>query len=174
MAQLKVHPPMTTFQFSDRPAEHYQVQVRTDAVYVAGQPTVVRKGLRGAFVAPLGGRSERLRAVAHGDTVFVQLRGRVWKLNRVDPTRAAAVGAASGAGAAHAPMPGVVVSVLVTKGQAVQQGDALMVIESMKLQMTISADMKGVVVDLPLALGQTFQRNDMLVRVAPAEEGGAA
>ena len=174
MAQLKVHPPMTTFQFSDQPAERYQVQVRTDAVYVAGQATVVRKGSRGAFVAPLGGRSERLRAVAHGDTVFVQLRGRVWKLNRVDPTRAAAAGATGGAGAARAPMPGVVVSVLVVKGQTVQQGDALMVIESMKLQMTMCADMQGVVAELPLAVGQTFQRNDMLVRVAAADEGGAA
>jgi 3-methylcrotonyl-CoA carboxylase alpha subunit len=111
-----------------------------------------------------------LRAVAHGDIIYVQLRGRSIKVNRVDPARAAASGAASGAGASHAPMPGVVVSLLASLGQQVKQGDALLVIESMKLQMTISATLDGEVAEMPLVIGQTFQRNDMLVRLQTAGE----
>ena len=41
---------------------------------------------------------------------------------------------------------------------------ALLVIESMKLQMTIGAAADGVVAELPLAVGQTFQRGAVLVR----------
>lgn len=166
MAQLtKLTSKMTTLQFSDTPETRHQVQVRTDAVYVDGVALHIRKTTAGGFVGTLDGRTERLRAVAHGDTIYVQLRGRSVRLNRVDPTRASATGAAGGAGASHAPMPGVVVSVLVTVGQQAKKGDALMVIESMKLQMTISATLDGEVAELPLAVGQTFQRNDMLVRL---------
>jgi 3-methylcrotonyl-CoA carboxylase alpha subunit len=156
---------MTTLQFSDTPDMRHQVQVRSEAVFVDGTPIQVRKSAPGSFVGTLDGRTERLRAVAHGDTIYVQFRGRSIKVNRMDPTRASASGAAGGAGASHAPMPGVVVSVLVTVGQQVTNGEALLVIESMKLQMTISATLDGEVAELPLAVGQTFQRNDMLVRL---------
>jgi biotin carboxyl carrier protein len=163
MAQLIAK--MTTLQFSDTPDTRHQVQLRTDAVYVDGKPVQVRKAAAGSFMGMLNGCTERLRAVAHGDTLYVQLRGRSVRINRVDPTRASAIGAAGGAGASHAPMPGVVVSLLVAAGQHVGKGDALLVIESMKLQMTISATLDGEVAELPLAVGQTFQRNDMLVRL---------
>lgn len=168
MAQLIFK--MTTLQFSDTPDTRHQAQVRTDAVYINGAPVQVRRSSTGSFITTLAGRTERLRAVAHGDTVYVQLRGRSVKINRVDPTRAAASDAAGGAGVSHAPMPGVVVSLLASLGQQVQKGDALLVIESMKLQMTISASIGGEVTELPLAAGQTFQRNDMLVRLQPAGE----
>lgn len=166
MAQLnRLTSKMTTLQFSDTPDKRHQVQVRTEAVYVDGTPVHVRKLANGNFVGSHGGLAERLRAVAHGDTIYVQLRGRSIKVNRVDPTRASASAAGAGAGASHAPMPGVVVSLLVSTGQQVTVGDALLVIESMKLQMTISATLDGEVAELPLAVGQTFQRNDMLVRL---------
>jgi 3-methylcrotonyl-CoA carboxylase alpha subunit len=163
MAQLIAK--MTTLQLSDTPGARHQVQVRPEAVYVDGTPIQIRKLAAGRFVATRGGVTERLRAVAHGDTIYVQLRGRSVKVIRVDPTRAAASGASGGAGSSHAPMPGVVVSVLVAPGQPVKKGDALMVIESMKLQMTIAATLDGEVAELPLAVGQTFQRNAMLVRL---------
>jgi len=163
MAQLIAR--MTTLQFSDTPGTRHQVQLRNEAVYVDGVAVQVRKAAAGCFIGTLAGRTERLRAVAHGDTMYVQFRGRSVRIDRVDPTRARAASAAGGAGASHAPMPGVVISLLVTAGQQVSNGDALLVIESMKLQMTISATLDGQVAELPLAVGQTFQRNDLLVRL---------
>jgi biotin carboxyl carrier protein len=163
MAQLIFK--MTTLQFFDTPDTRHQVQIRTDAVYVDGAPIQVRKASSGSFITTLDGRTERLRAAANGDTIYVQIRGRTVKVNRVDPTRAATSGGSGGAGVSHAPMPGVVVSLLASVGQQVKKGDALLVIESMKLQMTISANFHGEVAELPLAIGQTFQRNDMLARL---------
>lgn len=156
---------MTTLQFSDTPATRHQVQLRSDAVYVDGAAIPVRKAAAGSFVVALQGRSERLRAVAHGDTIYVQLRGRTVTLNRVDATRSAAGAGTGGAGVSHAPMPGVVISLVASVGQTVKTGDVLLVIESMKLQMTIFANLDGEVAELPLAVGQTFQRNAMLVRL---------
>ena len=157
---------MTTLQFSDAPGTLHRVQVRDEAVYVDGIPVPVRRLAAGTFAGSHDGRSEHLRAVAHGDTLHVQLRGRSVSILRVDPARGSQSAAAGGAGASHAPMPGVVISVLVEAGQQVLTGEALLVIESMKLQMTISATLDGEVAELPFAVGQTFQRNDMLVRLA--------
>jgi biotin carboxyl carrier protein len=138
---------------------------------VDGIAAPVRSVGRGCFVALVDGRSERLHAVAHGDTVHVQLQGRAWRLERVDPTRSSAADTTAGSGASLAPMPGVVVSLHAEKGQVVRSGDALLVIESMKLQMTIVAEGPGTVAELPLVVGQTFQRGALLVRVHSEEPG---
>ncbi len=160
---------MPTFRFADAPAVHHQVQFRTDAIRVDGTDLRVRTVSPGCFVSAIDGRNERLYAVAHGDAIYVQLKGRAWKVERVDLTRSAGGNASSGAGTSHAPMPGVVVSILIASGQQVRQGDALLIIESMKLQMTIAAHVDGEVTELPLSVGQTFQRGDVLVRIVAAE-----
>lgn len=158
---------MPSFRFSDTPDLTHQVQVRADAIRIDGTDVRVRSVSPGCFTTPIAGRSERLYAVALGDTLHVQLRGQAWKIERVDPARPALSSSATGtdAGASHAPMPGVVVSLLVTCGQAVRQDEALLVIESMKMQMTICSSIEGSVVALPLKVGQTFQRRDLLARV---------
>jgi 3-methylcrotonyl-CoA carboxylase alpha subunit len=70
-------------------------------------------------------------------------------------------------------MPGVVVSWLMRPGSVVKAGAPLLVIESMKLQMTIEATQDGVLEDLPFTEGQTFQRGATLARVRPSSQTGA-
>jgi biotin carboxyl carrier protein len=164
---------MTTFQFNNAPSQRHQASLRGDLAQVDGAHVPIRAAGAGAFVVQVDGRSERLYAKAHGDAVFVQLKGRSWRLDRVDPTRSTSAAAAGAAGAAQAPMPGVVVSLHAALGQTVQKGDPLLVIESMKLQMTIEAAADGVVTEMPFTVGQTFQRGAVLVRTAAAE-GAAA
>ena len=160
---------MTLLAFSDAPKTRHPVTVRADGVVVDEARIAVRSAGHGDFIVPINGRNERLQAVTHGDAVYVQLRGRAWRIDRVDPTRSRGSAAASVDGAAQAPMPGVVVSLLAERGQAVRCGDPLLVIESMKLQMTIASEHDGVVAELPLMVGQTFQRGALLVRVAAEE-----
>lgn len=160
---------MTTLLFSNAPGERHQVHRHVDGVQVDDVRLPVRSLGRGDFVASIDGRGERLCAVAHGDAIYVQLKGRAWRLDRVDATRSRGGSATEAAGASIAPMPGVVVSVHTGAGEAVRQGDPLLVIESMKLQMTIGAAADGVVAELPFGVGQTFQRGATLVRIAAAE-----
>ncbi len=163
---------MSTFQFSHDPAVRHRVHTQADGVQVDDTRLAVRDAGEGRFVTTIDGHSEKLQAVAHGDAVYVQLRGRAWRLDKVDAARGHGAGAAGASGAVVAPMPGVVVSLHAQPGQRVAQGDALLVIESMKLQMTLGAAAAGTVVELPFAVGQTFQRGAMLARTEA--EGGAA
>ncbi|MES2536331.1 MAG: biotin/lipoyl-containing protein [Pseudomonadota bacterium] len=156
---------MTTFQFNDKPDARHRVTTQGGAIQVGATSVSVRAVGGGSFASAVNGRNERLQAVAHGDAIFVQLKGRAWRLERIDPLRSASAAASGGAGSLQAPMPGVVVSLLVQHGQQVKEGDALLVIESMKLQMTISAPLDGAVTELPFAAGQTFQRGAVLARV---------
>jgi 3-methylcrotonyl-CoA carboxylase alpha subunit len=160
---------MNPFHFNDAPQRRHRVhrQPGSDRVLVDGEAVDVRSDGHGRFRATADGESVQAYAVCDGDTVLVQWRGRAWRIDRRDSTRSSAAAAGGGAGASHAPMPGVVVSLQVTPGQRVVEGDALLVIESMKLQMTITATCDGTVDPLPLAVGQTFQRGAVLAQVMP-------
>jgi acetyl/propionyl-CoA carboxylase alpha subunit len=159
---------MNSFDFNGT-RHRAQHEPGSDTVRVDDAIVTLRPDGDGRFVAALAGRSERLHAVADGDRVWVHWRGLAFALQRSDPTRASGAAAAEAAGSAHAPMPGVVVSLLVTTGQAVTEGDALLVIESMKLQTTICTAIDGRIAELPFAVGQTFQRGAVLARVQAAE-----
>ena len=64
-----------------------------------------------------------------------------------------------------ATMPGTVVRVETSEGAAVQPGDPLLVIESMKLETTVTAWKPGVVAELPRESGEAFERDTVLVRL---------
>lgn len=70
------------------------------------------------------------------------------------------------AGSLLAPMPGSIISVEVTVGQTVVQGDALMVMEAMKMQHTIAAPCDGVVTELMAAVGEQVDAGAVLAVVA--------
>ena len=70
---------------------------------------------------------------------------------------------ASGDGEAiKAPMPGTVVNVNVTVGQAVKEGDVLVVLEAMKMENDIVAPCVGVVKQIPVAKGSTVNTDEVL------------
>ena len=119
-------------------------------------------------------QTKKIYAVVHGDIVYVQLHGRATRIDRVDPTKANAGATANAGGVSLAPMPGVVVSWLALPGHLVKTGTPLLVIESMKLQMTIEAAQDGILEELPFTQGQTFQRGATLARVRPDSQNGAS
>ncbi len=75
--------------------------------------------------------------------------------------------------ALSAPLPGKVLIVNVSSGDRVQAGDALVVLESMKMELTISAPHDGVVERLGLRPGDRVERGQELVSLAPAREPSA-
>jgi 3-methylcrotonyl-CoA carboxylase alpha subunit len=163
---------MTTYRFNDTPERRHRVAAHAGTIRVDGVELAVREVGPGCFVTSIDGRNERLYAVARDDAIHVQLKGRAWRLERIDPTRPASAAPSGGAGSLHAPMPGVVVSILVEEGRRVKKGDPLLLIESMKLQMTISAPQDGEVAELPFAVGRTFQRGAVLVKLRAQGDAG--
>jgi 3-methylcrotonyl-CoA carboxylase alpha subunit len=83
----------------------------------------------------------------------------------------AAKGAASAAdGAIIAPMPGKVIAVDVSEGQAVTAGQRLMVLEAMKMEHALTAPFDGVIEGLSVSAGAQVQVEAVLVTVVPASE----
>ena len=64
-----------------------------------------------------------------------------------------------------APMPGKILDVFVTEGQTVGSGEALLVLEAMKMQNTISTHMKGTVTKVTVVPGKTVGKDDVLIEI---------
>ena len=107
-------------------------------------------------------------AYTHGDTTHVHLNGETLTLNYIHPLlQYARQDESAAADVLKAPMPGTVVSISTEVGAAVKKGQALMVIESMKLETTLLAPRDGVVEQVPVSTGKTFERDSILLRLAP-------
>ena len=85
--------------------------------------------------------------------------------------RAARAGAGALAGSLEAPMPGTVLLVHVADGDAVAEGDVLLVLESMKMELSITAPHAGTVEGLALRPGDRVALEQPLV--GGGRRGGA-
>ena len=80
------------------------------------------------------------------------------------PAAPAAPAAVTGAGeAVSAPMPGTILKVNVTQGQAVKEGDVLCVLEAMKMENDIIAPKSGTVTQVVTSKGASVSSGDPLV-----------
>ncbi len=79
--------------------------------------------------------------------------------------RAARAGAAAGSGSLEAPMPGTVLMVNVANGDLVEEGDVLVVVESMKMELAIVAPSAGRVEGLEVAPGDRVAQREILLAV---------
>ena len=61
------------------------------------------------------------------------------------------------------PLPGSVIKVLVSEGQAVKKGDTLLTLESMKMENAIMAEADGTVKQIAVSPGQNVMQDDLLI-----------
>lgn len=116
----------------------------------------------GTLTATIDGYRRSVPVVTQSDEVTVLLNGIAWRLRLDDPMARAAEGE-GGAGRLTAPMPGTVLSVLVAEGDVVEAGQALMLLEAMKMEHTIRAPKAGVVSAINYAAGdQVAEGVDLL------------
>jgi len=110
--------------------------------------------------------------------VGISIGGRNHRLfmQRMDADHPAATAGPAGDGNLEAPMPGAIVAVHVAVGDAVRAGDAVVVLESMKMQNEIVAPVDGVVRRVNCEEGQQVAFGELLVVIAaelPAEADDA-
>ena len=103
---------------------------------------------------------------ASGQAVDVFVGTSHYAVTLTDPKRlrGAAAASAHGDGAARiiAPMPGKVVRVLVGKGESVEAGAGIVVVEAMKMQNEMKAPKAGTVATLNVEVGTTVNGGDVL------------
>jgi len=126
----------------------------------------------GAAILTVDGARSRALVLGHGDDIAVFIAGVNWRFERVDPL-APPAGADVHAGRLSAPMPGRVVQLLVAAGDAVRQGQALIVIEAMKMEHTIAAPRDGTVEAVRYAVGDLVEEGAELIALATPPDGPA-
>ncbi len=120
----------------------------------------------------LDGVGRDLRVLRRGAAVTVLHEGIVHQLRHIDPREPLGVEESAG-GRLTAPMSGRVIQVLAMPGMAVVRGQALIVLEAMKMEHTITAPADGVVERVGYAAGDLVEENAELLALVPPEEPGA-
>ncbi len=69
----------------------------------------------------------------------------------------------------HAPMPGLVVEIMVAQGDRVEAGRPLIVIEAMKMQNALPAPLSGTVASIAVAAGTAVDSGALLLTITPEE-----
>ncbi|MBX2960669.1 MAG: biotin/lipoyl-binding protein [Flavobacteriales bacterium] len=62
-----------------------------------------------------------------------------------------------------APMPGLVINIAVEVGQTVQKGDALLILEAMKMENVIKSPTDGVIKSITVKKGDAVEKNQVLL-----------
>ena len=69
-----------------------------------------------------------------------------------------------------APMPGLVLRYIVKVGQQVIAGEPIVVLESMKMENSLSSPIDGTVTMLPIDKGASVQKDEILAVISPNNE----
>lgn len=150
----------------------YEIEFRDGKVFVDGEPVEVsfERVAEGYYSLLLDGRSVSVVVEASsGGSVRLHLGGRSTEV-RVKDERALLLeryGIADADAAAErevrAPMPGLVLAVLVEEGQAVKAGDGLVLLEAMKMENELRATGDGVVQRVHVEPGDAVGKSALLI-----------
>ena len=103
--------------------------------------------------------STELKILLDGQSMLLKKHG---KLTEIIEKSSAASGGNTSQNTISSQIPGRVISIAVTKGDAVKQGDNIVVLESMKMQVAIKSHRDGTIRELKVKEGQSISRNDIV------------
>lgn len=155
----------------------YSPEIDAEVISRAGNTVCVRVGDRaisaelatnadGAGILTIDGRRYPVFGARRNDSIFVSVGPASFEFKPVEAsTRRRARGLA-----AHeilAPMPGKVLKLLVRDGDLVEAGQAMVVIEAMKMETTLAAESAAIVKHVRVAEGQTVDHGAVLIELSP-------
>ena len=82
------------------------------------------------------------------------------------PAAAPAVAAAAGTTPVNSPMPGTIIDVKVAVGQAVKEGELVVILEAMKMENEIYAPCAGTVAQVLTSKGASVSTGDALITIS--------
>jgi biotin carboxyl carrier protein len=129
---------------------------------VSGQPV---------YSLIVDGKSHESYVAQEDNNWQVLLRGRLYPVT-VEDEREKRLRSAAGAGVAEtgefhlrAPMPGLVVAILVEEGQQIKKGQVLLILESMKMQNELKSPRAGAIGRVRVKPGETVEQKQTLLSV---------
>ena len=146
-------------------ARHFRVQGESFDLSLSVTPTSSKT----RFELTCEGNSFAVGLIRTGNSIAVFADGRSFGFEVPDPlVQADAAGVATNA--IQAPMPGLVQQVFAQAGQAVTQGEPLLVLEAMKMEHRLCAPRDGVVLDVLAAVGDQIADGTVLVALGPIDD----
>ena len=150
----------------------YEVDVTADAVLLDGEPVavdLVNSGSPELFSVLFDGHSYEMLVAIDRFDYTVNVRGEQFHV-QVEDERARRLNRGrklptlpDGELAVIAPIPGLVVKVLVQVGEAVEEGQPLVILEAMKMENELRSMRSGVVKSVNVAPGQRVEQNAALL-----------
>jgi len=136
--------------------------LEVDFESVSGQPV---------FSLILDGKSYESFVYQGDEDWEVLIRGRQYQV-KIEDEREKRLKAAAGGGSVEsgefhlkAPMPGLVVAVLINEGQEVKKGQVMIILESMKMQNELKAPRDGVMGRIRVKAGESVEQRQTLLSV---------
>jgi biotin carboxyl carrier protein len=120
----------------------------------------------GSARVELGERRVRVAGARRGSSIMVAAGPFATEFTAVEGRATHRAGGLA-APEVDAPMPGKVLQVLVTEGQAVEEGDPLIVLEAMKMETTLYAESPAIVKRICVVPGQMVDHGARLVELSP-------
>ena len=122
--------------------------------------------------APAADGAAEYALQVNGKPVRVQIDGKLATVNGktytveiqdAEPTRDST--SAANAASVHAQMPGKVIRILKQAGDRVQEGEVILILEAMKMEVQITAPVAGTLVEMPLNIGDQVSNGQVLALV---------
>jgi biotin carboxyl carrier protein len=115
------------------------------------------------YVVKDGDRQARAAVASGAGATWVFVDGNVWKIEDAANERSRAPGRRDSS--VMAPMPATVVTIHTAPGQRVNEGDTVIVLEAMKMEMPIRAPRSGVVTAVHCRQGELVQPGVNLIEI---------
>lgn len=152
-------------------SKEYKVEISKDQYKIDGksiQAALVELGERGLFMLKRGTLKRELHVQPQGNSQYVVNTSGKYALAKVEKSNGMARTKAgkAAAGDLTAPISGLVVTVNAKAGDDVKEGDVMVVLESMKMQMLIKAPISGIVTVVNVQPGAQLSKGDLLVKIS--------
>lgn len=133
----------------------------------------------GVLTAELGDELYRATVSTHAyldeQVISMWLEGTCHEFRKAVPRKWSRLGAAAKvAGTVISPMPGKIIQVLVQEGDTAEEGDAVVVLEAMKMEHTVRAPCTGTVTDLRCFVGAQVEDGHTLATIVPEVAAASA
>lgn len=149
----------------------YVVDIENDGVFVDGEPVEVdleQSGVDELYSVLFGGRSYELLIEPRRYTYDITLHGEFYSV-QVEDERSRRLNAnrklvlPEGDLAITAPIPGLVVKVLVVEGEEIEEEQPLILLEAMKMENELRAVRAGRVKQVKVTAGQRVEQHAVLI-----------
>lgn len=157
-----------TYQTPNGTAKTVDLNRKTDGTYSAvidnrTYAVKLERSQAGTLLLTIGDQLFAVQTARSGATHYLAMNGQLATLEKVAAGNR--ISKAQSAGDLTASMPGQITQVTVAVGDRVEQGQTLIVMEAMKMEMRLKAPYDGIVKKLRVSVGATVDRGELLAEI---------